>query len=121
MDPRVVREGVTAQDVESQAELALQARDVLTRARRLAIRTVEAMGREDVQDASELNRIKEALITEPIRYSRPMLIDQLRYLMSNLIVADQRPGQDAQNRFLELERAQAELERRFDVAVGAAR
>ncbi len=70
---------------------------------RLAAATLDAAAEgsaDDVQAA--LEEIREALVTAPLRYSRPVIIDQLSYLYSNLIRADQQPGQDAVNRYQEL-------------------
>jgi hypothetical protein len=101
LDPRVVTEGVTAQDVEAQLALSLAARDALTRARKAAARVEEAL--EDQDDANpRLAEIRDALVTEPIRYSRPVLVDQLAYLFYNLDSADQAPGRDASERLDEL-------------------
>ena len=50
----------------------------------------------------ELEAIHEELMTRPVRYSQPMLLDQLGYLASNLDTADQPPGRDARERYAEL-------------------
>ena len=100
MDPRALAAGITAADVEAQTRLALKVREALTRARR----AVESIG--DAEEA--LSEIRKQLVTEPIRYSRPMLTDQLEYLYKNLNRADQSPGRDAYRRFEELETALGE-------------
>ena len=46
--------------------------------------------------------LREKMITAPVRYSRPMLVDQLSYLYGNLLSADQEPGMDAYTRYTEL-------------------
>ena len=103
-DPRIVTEGVTARDVEAQLALSLAARDALSRARKAAARVETLL--EDEQGGEEhtkrLEKIKGALATEPIRYSRPMLVDQLAYVYYNLDTADQAPGRDAEERLEEL-------------------
>ncbi len=100
LDPRVVTEGVTARDVEAQLVLSLAARDALARARKAAARVEAAL--EAKQGGKEhkerLEEIKREIVTEPIRYSRPMLADQLAYLYDNLDTADQAPGRDARDR-----------------------
>ena len=107
MDPRVVDEGwVTEADVTAQVELALAARDALSNARLAVVRLEEAETAAP-EDAS-LAAIRSALVTEPIRYSRPVIVDQLSYLYSNLLTADQRPGKDAVDRYEELSAALAE-------------
>ncbi len=100
MDPRVVREGwVTAEHVREQVELALLARDALSEARMAASRLEAAM---ESGSSAELEAIHDDLVTDPIRYSRPMLADQIAYLAGNLDTADQPPGRDAVERYEEL-------------------
>ena len=100
MDPRVTAEGwVTAEQIREQVELALLARDALGEARMAAARLEAAM---ESGSGAELETLHEELVTRSIRYSRPMLVDQLSYLASNLDTADQPPGQDARNRYDEL-------------------
>ncbi|MFQ5789225.1 MAG: WD40/YVTN/BNR-like repeat-containing protein [Acidobacteriota bacterium] len=103
MDPRVVEEGlVTSADVTAQVELALQVRDALSNARLAAARLDKALEGEPGTDTQKLTEIKRALVTAPVRYSQPMILDQLVYLYQNLNRADQRPGRDAQARYEDL-------------------
>lgn len=97
MDPRVVAEGVTIEDVAAQTDLALKVRDAVTRGRRAAEKLKQSEGR--------LAEIRRQLVSDKMRYSRPMLIDQLGYLYGGLGRADQKPGRDAYQRFEELDRA----------------
>ena len=101
MDPRVLKEGITEGDVRAQAELTIKVRDTLSIARRTADQVKKTIKEKGEQD-EVLATIKKQLISEPGCYVQPMLIDQLEYLYSNLIRADQKPGQDAYNRFEEL-------------------
>ena len=104
MDPRVTDEGwVTEADVRAQVELALDARDALSNARLAVVRLDEAETAKPGH--AGLAAIRGALVTAPVRYSRPMLVDQLSYLYSNLDTADQRPGKDAVDRYQELRTA----------------
>ncbi len=99
MDPRVVREGwVTAEQVRDQVELALLARDALSEANLASARLDAAL--DDGGD--EVRALHEELVTRPMRYSQPMLRDQIAYLAGNLDAADQPPGADARNRYREL-------------------
>ncbi len=119
MDPRVVDEGwVTEADVTAQVDLALAARDALSNAR-LAVVRLEEVEQAKESDAS-LAAVRSALVTEPIRYSRPVLVDQLSYLYSNLLTADQRPGQDAVDRYDELFAELAEQVARLKAILGSA-
>ncbi|MGD8539434.1 MAG: hypothetical protein PVI66_12020 [Candidatus Aminicenantes bacterium] len=108
MDPRVLKEGITEADVRAQAEFALKVRDTLSEARQVAERVKKTIKEKDEGDGT-LAAIKKQLISEPGRYAQPMLLDQLEYLYSNLIRADQRPGKDAYDRYEELNKAFQEL------------
>ena len=70
-------------------------------------------GGDDAQES--LREIQDILVTAPIRYSRPKLVDQLQYLYGNMLTADQDPGVDAQTRYVQLrailDDAQTRLER----------
>ena len=103
VDPRVVDEGTASQaNLEAQVRLGLEVRDALSDARFAAMKLDEARDGAPDQLLALLQEIREALVTAPIRYSRPVIIDQLSYLYSNLIRADQQPGEDAFNRYQEL-------------------
>ncbi|MDE2784890.1 MAG: hypothetical protein OXK77_18215, partial [Gemmatimonadota bacterium] len=105
LDPRVVAEGVGEDVVMRQVELALQARDALSEGRLAVHRINEARQRGGGNLAAEIEAIERELVTAPRRYSRPMLVDQLQYLYSNLTRADQEPGQDAIVRYDQLNTA----------------
>jgi len=105
MDPRVVQEGTDAAVVENQVRMALQVRDALSEARLAASRIAEARERGDGTLSAELEAVEQELVTTPIRYSRPMLVDQLQYLYGNLTRADQEPGEDAVRRYEQLDSA----------------
>ena len=100
MDPRVVQEGwVTSAEVSEQIELCLKSRDALSSAR-VAAERLKAASKAGSLDPT-LQEVYDAMITVGTdrRYSQPMLVDQLSYLYSNLNRADQKPGQDAVNRY----------------------
>jgi photosystem II stability/assembly factor-like uncharacterized protein len=122
LDPRVAREGVKPEDVAAQADLALGARDALTRARQLAARLDRAAKEVATgsETANKLQAIRRDVVTAPVRYSPPMLVDQLEYLYQNLNRADQRPGQDAVSRYEELTQALDRHVRSLD-ALGVAK
>jgi len=114
LDPRVVAEGIGEDVVMRQVELALQARDALSEGRLAVHRINEARERGGGNLAAEVEAIERELVTAPIRYSRPMLVDQLQYLYSNLMRADQEPGRDAIVRYDQLNTALEEHVRRLE-------
>ncbi|MGH9320817.1 MAG: WD40/YVTN/BNR-like repeat-containing protein [Vicinamibacteria bacterium] len=119
MDPRVVAEGrVSEADVKAQVELALEARDALSEGRLAAARLERALEGASSDDRAKLLTVQNALVAAPIRYSRPMIVDQIEYLYENLDTADQRPGKDAYDRFEELTAELQEQLRALDRVLG---
>ena len=114
LDPRVAAEGIGEDVVRRQVDLALQARDALSEARLAVHRINEARNRGDGSLAEAVEAIERELVTAPIRYSRPMLVDQLQYLYGNLTRADQEPGQDAVFRYDQLNTALQEHVRNLE-------
>ncbi len=114
MDPRVIAEGITASDVKAQVELALQVRETLSEARRVSVSVVRMLKTAGGDVEQSLTRIKNSLITSSVRYSPPETIDQLKYLYSSLMRADQHPSRDAYERHQELRRQVDEARRRFE-------
>ena len=105
LDPRVAAEGIDEGLVRRQVEFALEVRDALSEARLAVHRIEEARELGAGELAAEVEAVERELVTEPRRYSRPMLVDQLRYLYGNLIRADQEPGEDAVRRYDQLNTA----------------
>ena len=99
LDPRVVAEGIDEGVVRRQIEFALEVRDALSEARLAVRRIEEARERGGGSLAAEIGAVERELVTAPRRYSRPVLIDQLRYLYGSLVRADQEPGEDAVRRY----------------------
>lgn len=110
IDPRVQQDGTTVADLRAQHKLNLAIRDALSRAYLLAADVMQA--RKQVQDAgsghssllASLTALKDSLLTkkEPVSYPEPMFIDQLQYLYGMTSGADQRLGDDAYDRYDEL-------------------
>jgi hypothetical protein len=120
MDPRVVAEGVDGDVVRAQFALASSVQATVTAARRAAARL--AVAKEALADGEELGpelaAVDERLNTAPVRYSPPMLLDQLDYLYTNLLRADQLPGGDAIARHEELASELAEIVADLDRLLG---
>ncbi|MFB3069528.1 MAG: WD40/YVTN/BNR-like repeat-containing protein, partial [Gemmatimonadales bacterium] len=113
MDPRVTADGVTYADLEEQVTLSLQVRDALSRARMAAVQIADARKKlaEQTDETARARTVDDALaaieaklVTADLRsYPTPMLTAQLSYLYTNLDRADQKPGRDAHERFVELD------------------
>ena len=117
IDPRVAADGVTQADLEEQFDLALKVSQASIDARNVLahLREVRDDLPSNANDArSRLDALEAELVTGSVRYSMPMLIDQLQYLNGMISRADQKVGRDAFERYEELtgklERIKSELE-----------
>jgi hypothetical protein len=119
-DPRVTADGVAERDLAEQYRLALRVRDLLDSARRATIRVRELRQRENLDPATKrvVDEAHEALVTASGPYPTPKLLDQVAYLYSMLIGADQKPGRDAHERLAELDRELTALVGRLKAAPG---
>ena len=78
----------------------------------------QALEEATYDEKGALVAIKDELVTAPIRYSQPMLVDQLSYLYENLQRADQRPSRDAIDRWGKLNEELQSLLSRLEQATG---
>ncbi len=123
IDPRVAEDGVTQGHLQEQLALNLKVRDAWSLARKAALRVDSLMAGMDPAggqgtdiDAAraELATLRAALVTHEVRYSQPMLIDQLEYLFEMTTRADQQPGRDAYTRYEQLRAELAEIEQALE-------
>ncbi|MFA5670169.1 MAG: hypothetical protein WC967_13085 [Balneolaceae bacterium] len=104
MDPRVKASGVNENDLEAQLELNLKIRDLIGNTQKLAadidtLRTKLKPGKK----TKSLDKLYNQLVTEKgISYPQVMLIDQVQYLYRMTTSADQRPGNEAYTRYMQL-------------------
>jgi hypothetical protein len=107
-DPRVTKDGVTQADLEQQLAHNLRVRDAVSLANRVSARIDAARDRlvgaagAAADTLRQLDALHTQLVTEPLRYSEPKLLDQLNYLYRMTLGVDQRVGQDAIDRYHEL-------------------
>jgi len=108
-DPRAIQSGINLEDMQAQQSLALQIVSLINKAKRkLAVlesqlANITADKKAKQEDIDRLKNQINAFKTQDGRYQLPSLISQMSYLFSMLKQADQRPGQDAYDRFEELE------------------
>ena len=77
----------------------------------------ELKGKKKVEAQLKLDALHTALselVTAEGRYQTPKLLDQIRYLASMISSADQLPGQDAYQRYDQLERWYQEIKSSID-------
>jgi photosystem II stability/assembly factor-like uncharacterized protein len=109
IDPRVARDGVTLADLTGQLAHNLRVRDAVTEAKK-AVASLQAargrLGKEQSPAAKDtlqrLATVERQLTIDAVRYSQPMLLEQLTYLYEMTTSADQKIGRDAVERFRQL-------------------
>jgi len=118
VDPRIAQAGITQEDLSMQEELSLKLVELISDGREAVYElenTVKKLEKKEkagpnTQKGSEdkLSALKDRLAavqTPEGRYMKPMLMDQLSYLYYMINAADQRPGNDAYERYEELKTA----------------
>ncbi|MBO6762015.1 MAG: hypothetical protein JJ909_13745, partial [Roseivirga sp.] len=124
LDPRVTL--VSDADVAEQERLALEIQNFSDQVSKLiatmdeereALKNsldTEKASRRDQRKKEALDAIYYKLVTPPGTYMQPMLASQTGYLSSMIGRADQRPGQDAYERFEELKAQFEEIKKEFE-------
>lgn len=103
-DPRVIKNGISIEDMMAQEDLCLKVRSLQSEANQLLESAKKGKVNSKTKAGSEAaDDILKALQTANGRYMKPQLLAQLSYLRSMLDRADQRPGKDAYDRYTELE------------------
>ena len=109
-DPRALKDGITPAILQQQERFNLEARDLVTSARRLASsvqrdrRRLEGASGAGVDSLTRLQQLERVLVASPVRYSEPALLTHITYLYSMSLQADQAISRDARERLLVLQR-----------------
>ncbi len=121
IDPRVTAAGITQADLDEQYALGVKLRDAISEAIQLAskIEEIGAKAKADPARARQLQSLFGRIVTAPIVYPQPMLIDQLSNVARMLSQADQKPGRDAFVRFDDLMKELAAIKAEFAKLAGA--
>lgn len=112
-DPRVLAQGTTNADIAAQVDLELQIVDLLSDVRQFEVSlsdekaTLEekpgARTESDSARLEVLDAVLEQVKTADYAYPQPMLANQVSYLYNMIKNADQSPGKEAEDRFVELQ------------------
>jgi len=101
-DPRVTASGVSDDDIQAQEKLSLEIVDLISKSNRIVNRHTRSMAAETDKTSisyKQLLEVEQAMVRKNGRYTQPMFISQLEYLLGIVNRADQRPGQDVYDRF----------------------
>jgi hypothetical protein len=124
MDPRLAADHVTAADLAAQYAHNVKMRDMVNETNRVATRIRTARTNAEKANAANLKDIRDLGVTmfgvgEGIRYGQPGLQTQITYLAGEATRVDQRVGQDAIDRAVELRKELDVLEARVTKVLGA--
>ncbi len=108
LDPRVKAEGLSEAEIEKQLAMQNQVMHLLSKARKLQTELEKESKslKDEVKQASQLehtNSLLKQLKNDEGAYPKQMLVAQIAYLYNMVKGADQRLGQDAAERYQELE------------------
>jgi photosystem II stability/assembly factor-like uncharacterized protein len=125
-DPRILRDGITLEDLRAQFEHNMKVRDLVSDANRTVARLRAAQLRlrgasgADADKLTKLNELASHLVTPGVRYSKPELLTHITYLYSMTNSADQKPGRDAIERLQVLRKELDERKKALDRILGPA-
>jgi hypothetical protein len=119
LDPRLPRDGVTAQVLAEQLAHNLTTRDLVSEVNLLAASVTGDLRKLGADSSAaglakrrELETLRAQLVTPPIRYSKPELQAHIQYLYSLSMQADQVVSRDAKDRYKELRTALDRLKKK---------
>lgn len=109
-DPDVLSSGISLEDMQAQEELSLKIRALQSDANQfLAEVQRQRITTKNKRQITKLTEIEARLVMADGIYMKPMLTNQISYLYNMLRQADQKPGEDAYERFEELKKQLEEL------------
>lgn len=118
VDPRLVADGITAQDLQAQYELASRVATLMNDVQQLQadLRSARERAAGNAAALERIDAIQDRVVTQSGQaYPQPMLAAQVSYLNGIVSRGDNRPHRDAYERYEELraqvDAARAELQR----------
>lgn len=95
MDPRVEDDGITKLDIVNQIVMQQKVQHLLSDARKLQVKL-------EKDTSSKAQNKLQKLKNDTGAYPQQMLVSQISYLLNMISGADQKPGQEAAKRYIEL-------------------
>lgn len=102
IDPRVLKEGITGADINNQIAMQQKVMDLLSEARKLQAQLEKDKSPKSKATLKLLKNAKGA-------YPQQMLVSQISYLLNMISYADQKPGQEALKRYIDLKKQLAQI------------
>jgi len=126
IDPRVAQDGVSAADLREQYEHNVRAQALSTEVGRVVARVQQARNRlrqsgANSDSLTKVEALATKLVDQPVRYGRPGLQTQIRYLAGMTTRVDQKVGRDAIERYQTLRKELDAVEAEVNRVLGAER
>ncbi len=115
-DPRMVADGVTIPVMQELLEHNLAVRELVSDMNRLSAEVEAAYAKATGTQKERLGEIRAVIQSEPWRYGRPGLAAHIGYLYGAMMRADQKVGNDARQRLVQLRKEFEEVRGRFQRA-----
>ena len=116
-DPRVVADGVTIPVMQELLEHNLAVRQLVTDMNRLTVEVETAYRAAQGPEQERIGIVRDILSTEPWRYGRPGLAAHVQYLYGAMMRGDQKVGNDAKQRLIQLRKELSEAQAKFRVTI----
>ena len=116
-DPRVVADGVTIAVMQALLVHNLAVRDLVSDVNRFSAELETAYRAAQGEAKTRIGAVRDVIQSDPWRYGRPGLAAHVQYLYGAMS-ADQKLGNDAKQRLVQLRRELTEAQARFKAAVG---
>ncbi len=112
-DPRMVQDGVTLAVMQEQLAHNLAVRDLVSEMNALSADVETAYRAATGEKKAALGAVREIIQSEAWRYGRPGLAAHVQYLYGAMMRADQKVGNDAKQRLVQLRKEFEDVKARF--------
>lgn len=118
-DPRIVADGVTIPVMQELLDHNLAVRELVSDMNRLAAEVETAFRAAQGPAKDRIGKVRDLIQSEPWRYGRPGLAAHVQYLYGAMMRADQKVGNDAKQRLVQLRKELTDAQAQFRSATGA--
>ncbi len=118
-DPRIVADGVTIPVMQELLDHNLAVRELVSDMNRFAAEVETAFRTAQGPAKERVGAVRDLIQSEPWRYGRPGLAAHVQYLYGAMMRADQKVGNDAKQRLVQLRKELTDAQAQFRGATGA--
>ena len=112
-DPRIVADGVTIPVMQELLDHNLAVRELVSDMNRFSAEVEDAYKTAEGANKTRIGAVRDVLQSEPWRYGRPGLAAHIQYLYGAMMRGDQKVGNDAKQRLVQLRQELTVLQARL--------